>query len=190
MPKKNIPNIFLKAKFISWIFPNCACESHSLNKYSPGPVTDTELLSRFAFSPIHIGSKGVKASLFSHAFSHGCSIQRDAFASNQELISWLSSLMRDQPEWSWKKVAIASCSDIRDVRLSDGSKGFCVLDTANETNPSHGEIFQAKYQLDDADQLQLKREIMQAFTKVAPFDPQTYRSGELWNALLPELQTR
>lgn len=149
-----------------------------------------ESLARFAFSPIHVGKNGLKPSLFSHAFSHGCSIQRDATASNDELIKWLANLMHSQPDWTWKKVAIAACDDVRAVMLSDGSKGFCVYDTANADNPSHGEIFQAKYQLEEADQLELKREIMRIFTKTAPHEPRSYRGGDLWNALQPELQLR
>ena len=172
--------------------PNCQCEGFRTSKFSPYPVKNSELLTRFIFSPLHVRKNGeLKPSLFTHVETSGCSVQREHLATNAELSPWVQGFLLNQDKQSWFGTVSALSSDIREVGLSQSSnRAFAVYDTAERNNPAHAEVFQTQYVVDEADRIELRAEIMKAFGGGKITKPYLYRSGAVWDDLGQDLRIR
>lgn len=161
--------------------PDCVCELQTTSKYSAKPVEDTELLTRFAFTPIHFNERNgkLKPSIFSQIASNGCSIQRENLASNAELKLWLNNkFARDGIKW--QGVVQARCDDVRQIMVEDSTKrALAVYDTAEKENPSHAEIFQTQYVIDEADGPEIRHRLFKAFGNGEVTKPIDYRESFL-----------
>lgn len=182
-----------RSKFIALNSPNCCCEGKKVSPHSPGPIEGHELIARFAFVPLHFTKAGaVKPNLFSQVFTDGCSIQRESLATQQELSKWMGDLLRDNSKFIWRGVLTAKCSDLRGINADAKNIGrsVCVYDTALSVNTSHGEIFAADSTIDEADELEIKAELMKCFDSENLIHPQQYQNGFVWNSLSTEYQER
>lgn len=160
--------------------PDCICEQYKTSSFSPGIVQDSEQLTRFVFSPIHLDRKGktIKPSVFSHIFSKGCSIQRETIVSNSELVDFVASYLNANPAHSWYGTLTASCEGLRRIQLNGQAKRvLCVYDMAEEHNPAHAEIHQSQYVIEEADMPELRREIFKLFNEGVHTQPRDYRGG-------------
>lgn len=157
------------------------CEKHKTSKYSPGPVSNSEKLTRFVFSPVHVGKNGkIKASVFSHAFSVGCSVQRESTASDSELTQFVRNYQARQPDHSWHGVLTGDCALLREYSLENsGQRAFCIYDTAEKDNPAHGEIHQSEYVVDEADLVELRAKLFEVFNNGVKTSPSEYRDGSI-----------
>lgn len=172
--------------------PDCTCERATVSKYSRRPVGDGEILARFVFDPIHISKNGtVKPSLFSHVNHIGCSVQRDTVATQDELVVFVRSFMEKQlaknADTKWHSVVTAPCEKIRGLMHGSATnRSVCVFDTAERANPAHAELFQTQYVVDQADQLELRRELLGSFSD--HFSPSRFRNGTVLAAISPQLR--
>lgn len=158
---------------------NCVCEAYKMSKYSPGPVCDSEMVSRFVFSPIHIDKKtgDIKPSVFSHAFTKGCSVQREKKASNDEITKFVEDFLASDKKFSWNGVLIANCGDLRSIKIdSNKERAFCVYDTAEEKNPAHAEFGQSQ-EISEADMAELRHDMFVAFSQGKKILPKDYRNN-------------
>jgi len=131
----------------------------------------------------------MKPSLFSHVHKLGCSIQRETIATTSELYIFLSKFMRADVRRTWHGVAIAECKQAREIVLDgSGNRAVCVYDTAESTNPAHAELFQTQYVIDEADELEIRRKLLDIFS--VRFNPDKYRNSELLERLDLDLQDR
>lgn len=170
--------------------PLCACEGRRLSKYSPRPVMDDEMLARFAFHPTHFSKKGeLRASIFSHFFDRGCSIQRESVARPGELQSFCRSMLSGQVDWVWGGVVTARCSEVRRLFAEkEAGRVLCVYDTANKDNPAHGEIFRSRDLVEEGDENEIRAELMRIFNCKSPISPNEYQGGLIWGSLPAELR--
>lgn len=158
---------------------SCACEAYTVSKYSTEPVRDSEVISRFVFSPIHIDKKtgDIKPSVFSHAFTKGCSIQRETKASDDEITKFVGDFLALDKKFSWNGVLIANCGDLRSINIdSNKERAFCVYDTAEEANPAHAEFGQSQ-EIAEADIVELRHDMFVAFSNGKKVLPKDYRNN-------------
>jgi hypothetical protein len=155
--------------------PDCACEKISMSKFSPGVIENSEELSRFVFSPVHVNKKGkVKPSLFSHVNNRGCSIQRNSIAKDDEIVEFLKNFLSSDNRFGWLGVLTGDCGKVRKID-NNNNQLICVYDSAEETNPAHGEMCQSNYIIEDADRLELRAELWKVFGELV--SPEDYRGG-------------
>lgn len=188
----SVPDGDARIATINTLSPGCACESSTTSKYSPHPVEDEEVLARFVFDPLHVRRNGsLKSSLFSHVSHKGCSIQRDTIAAPQELGAFVTLFLENQltkkPDTKWHAVVTAPCKKIRAL-MQDASisRSVCVFDTAERVNPAHAELFQTQYVINEADQLELHKRLLDSFSDSST--PSSFRNGEVLNTLSSELR--
>jgi hypothetical protein len=166
--------------------PDCLCEKFTTSPFSPGLIQDTERLTRFVFSPVHLDKKGkkIKPSVFSHVFTVGCSIQRESIVSDDELVNFVARYLTKNAAHAWHGVLTADCAILRGITLDDQSKRIiCVYDMAEEVNPAHGEIHQSHYEIEEADQPELRAKLFAAFNNGVNIEPTQYRNGSLRGVL-------
>lgn len=171
--------------------PNCACEAFRTSEYSSAPIDNSESLARFVFSPLHLNKKGeVKPGLFSHVFNKGCSIQRDTIASDDELGIFVGNFLIKDPKFKWEGVVIGKSEDLRKFLIeSSKTRALCLYDTADKTNPSHGEIHKAS-DMDEADEIELRHDLMKAFKSNSRISPNSYRAGQVTTFVPSNLHTQ
>ena len=172
--------------------PDCQCEKGRMSRYSPGVVTDSESLARFVFSPLHVHRKNgtILPSIFNQVFASGCSIQRNTLATITELKDFVTDFLEGDNKRSWKGVLLASCASIRQIKNESDRRLACVYDTAEKNNPSHGDIFQTQYVIDEADPPELRAALLEAFSHGTPIPPDQYRNGEVWQQIPERLRGR
>lgn len=179
-----------RVKTIIGACPEGECECCRVSEHSHGPVRGNERLARFVLSPVHVDKKGrIKPSLFSHAATKGCSIQRES-ASTDELLAWLEGFLRKgKPDVAWCGVVVATAETVRSLRAARKDlQCFAVYDTAQADNVSHAEIFES-YPIDEADGPEARKELLRIFSGET-FSSQQYRNSDLWKRLSPDLQAR
>ena len=160
--------------------PDCICENFLTSKYSPGRVSDNEQLSRFVFSPIHVGKKGILPAVFSHTFTVGCSIQRESIVSESELVRFVKDFLTGKDDRSWCGVLTADSKALRSCTMDNPDRrAFCIYDTAEKHNAAHCEIHQAQYEIDEADKIELRAKLFKAFNGGVPTAPAAYRNGSI-----------
>jgi hypothetical protein len=162
--------------------PNCCCELQTTSPHSPGTITNEEQLTRFTFSPIHVNTKNgkVKPSAFSHVSSMGCSVQREAIASSNELSAWIQAYLAKNTQHQWMGTLTCSSNTVREISLNNSTnRMIAVYDTAEPKNQAHAEIFQTEYVIDEADSLELRAELLKKFSNGQLTKPGAYRNGIL-----------
>lgn len=171
---------------------SCACENKRMSKFSPKPVDINEVLARFIFSPMHIGkNQQLKPSVFSHVFDKGCSIQREDIADNNEITRFLQTFLNNRDDFRWIGVLTGTAQDVRSIGIGNtGNRAVCVYDTAEKANTAHAEIFQTQYVIEDADKVELRANLFQAFGSGLIHNPDKYRSGNVWMSLPQALRDR
>lgn len=176
---------------INAVVPDCACEEFRMSKYSPHPVTESETLVRFVFSPFHISKHGnLKPAVFSHVHRKGCSIQRDSVANSDEIVTFVSNFLAKRDDFSWLGVLSGQCQSVRGIMAGESSdRAVCVYDTADLGNPAHAEMCQTHY-IDEADELELNRNLLAAFNGGVITQRSQYRNGAVWDQLPQDLQAR
>lgn len=158
---------------------NCACEEYRMSQYSPRPVSESEVISRFVFSPIHTHKKtgDILPSVFSHAFTKGCSIQREKNASDEEITKFVGDFLALDIKFSWNGVLMANCGDLRSIKIdSNKERAFCVYDTSEENNPAHAEFGQSQ-QIAEADMVELRHDMFMVFSQGKKILPINYRNN-------------
>lgn len=161
--------------------PSCICEKHKMSKYSPSPILDTEKLTRFVFHPVHVAKSGIiKPSVFSHVATFGCSIQRESIASDGEIKQFIRSYLTKNIKHTWYGILSGECISLREL-FSEHSRNrlICIYDTSEIDNPAHGEIHQSQYVLDEADCVELRSKLFDAFNKGVNTIPSKYRNGSV-----------
>lgn len=169
--------------------PNCICELQTTSPHSPGAIESSEILTRFIFSPVHVRKKigDVMPSAFSHANTSGCSVQRENLATANELTLWLKKYLENNTEHRWVGTLNCTSDSIKAFSLNDSSnRAVGVYDTAECENPAHAEIFKTEYVIEEADSLEVKRELLRKFNSGVLTKPTKYRSGHLFSSL-PEV---
>ena len=172
--------------------PACTCESHRVSSYSPGIVERRESVARFAFAPIHRDKKGkIKPSIFSQVMTDGCSVQRESYADNNELNSFVSNFLTAKADRIWFGVLTAKCEDLRNLSLGESPRrAVCVYDTSEKHNPAHAEMFGTAIAADEGDENELRRLLMGAFDNGKLIPPSEYLGGNVWRSIRPELRGR
>lgn len=132
-----------------------------------------------------------KPSLFSHVATRGCSVQRADQATADEMAGFVTNFLTAQSNGAWLGVVSAQCGRVRKLVIEEKQgKLFCVYDTAEAQNPSHAEIFQTKYAVDEGNENEIRRILMDLFHSERPVDPSTYESGAIWKRLSEEHRAR
>ena len=122
-------------------FPDCKCERESVSEHSPGPVKDNEVLVRSLFRKQHIGKDGrVKPTYFRREPpNRGFSVDRLALVGAKSLVE---SKRTDGRYMGYLRFTAARSSDVRAAKIEDGTRLFCVYDSATVENRAHADICQ------------------------------------------------
>jgi len=169
----------------------CCCEAVRVSWYSPQAISDSEELTRFVFLPMHVDRRGnVKPNFFDYVHSHGCSVQRTAMATLDELVYFVESFLARKSDSVWLGAVSASCREIRAIRYDDDSRAVCVYDTGERRNPAHGELFATRYDIEEADGPELRARLRAAFNVGTIVGRQHYHDGTVWAGLTPAAQAR
>lgn len=122
-------------------FPDCMCERESVSIHSPGPVADDEILVRSIFAEEQLDQEGrVKPVHFRQEPStRGLSVDR---VNRTQVESLKSSKRKDARYEGYLKFAAARSGDIRNLVNDDGTRLFCIYDTATAENHVHADICQ------------------------------------------------
>ena len=162
-----------------------------MSDFSPDPVADHEKLARFVFLPLHVDKNGrIKSGAFSHVHEKGCSIQRDDLATNEQSTLFVKDFLDKDVQRVWKGVLVASCKDVRSIKADNGkARAVCVFDTAEQSNLAHAELCQTHH-IDEADRVELRRNLIVAFGNGVPIKPTEYRQGNVWAELRSDFRSR
>ena len=125
------------------------------------------------------GKAEVKPNFFSQAETKGCSIQREAISTDEELKALVSAFER-KCEQQWQGALPSSSEDVRQIRLDDSEgRAVCIYDTALRDNGGHADLLISEHVIEHADRLETRRKLLDAFNKGKVCDPKTYRDGAL-----------
>lgn len=173
--------------------PGCGCETESLSEYSPGLITDDEVIARVVCTPMHVHRKHPKlmASFFSKAMSQGASVQRLDHATDAELAKCVEDLIAGGSDRVWLGYVVASAGAIRALQLRQADEqSFCVVDAALPRNPAHAEIHCAYRVIEDADQIEHRHRLLEVFSTNSINHRKGLRAGSVWDLLPKGLQDR
>jgi hypothetical protein len=158
------------AKDVEKAFPNGVCEPHSVSRHSPGRVTDSELVYRQIFSPIHIDpdTQEVVPQAFEDASSKGMSTNRASYITFRNAClagERKAAADRDRGKVDRKFIGIIR-AQVKDVRAieQENRRAFFVYDTASASVTSHADICQAAIGRRDQ-RAQARVELSKAFSK-------------------------
>ena len=121
-------------------FPDCTCEKESVSEYSPKLVADSEILVRTLFSDQLVNREGNLKPLYfrQEPESRGFSVDRVDFVDPESLAL---SKREDRRFKGYLMFIAVSARVVR--RLSEeGTRLFCVYDTATVENVAHADICQ------------------------------------------------
>lgn len=111
-------------------------------------------------------------------------------ASLDEIVTFVTDSLNNDQSQAWTGVMISSCGATRSIKVSDiVERAVCIFDTAKLTNPSHAEICQTHH-IQEADNPELRRELLAAFGDGIPIKPSDYRQGSVWEKLSSTLRQR
>ena len=126
-------------------FPDCKCEEESVSEYSPGRVCDNEVLIRAIFRSDYVDQRGcLKPTYFQNVVRdftvRGLSVNRKGHVTEPDL----KARLRHHPSniHGYLGFIAATCGDLRRLRFN-GSRAFCVYDSATEEDRSHADVCQS-----------------------------------------------
>lgn len=172
--------------------PGCACEYDSLSEHSPGLIGDEETILRVVCVPMHVHSKKavLKSSFFSHIASYGASVQRLEHSKDDELVACVEGLVSGAENRVWLGYVQTTAQAIRGLEVrKGGEQSLCVADAALASNRAHAEIHCA-YRIPEADQIELRVELMNVFGAGAVLNRRSIRGGAVWDAVQDGLKAR
>lgn len=157
--------------------PNCACEGCSVApSLSPGPVRDDEVLYRvIRFMDWCDPSSGkLCPAAMSDVKGRGLSVKRHKLASAEELAAAVQKHTTPASDGRVQFVpliAVADAASIRALRAEDGSRLFCMYDTATEDERSHADVCQAYFTPPKSPQRKshdkkIRKRLLDAFSRV------------------------
>ena len=119
-------------------FPDCMCESESVSEYSPGRVSDDELLVRTLFTEVETEPDGYLTPKYfrSDPEKRGFCVDR--------LLPPISDLLMsnksEDPRYNgYLRFIAARTKDVREL-MKEGKRLFCVYDSGTEENRYHADI--------------------------------------------------
>lgn len=137
---------------ISEAFSDCECEGCSASPHSPGPVSGNETLVRKHFIPVHFCEEDGKCThdAYADVYRRGLSVNRKRHTTGEEIIrraeQAVSESMRQGKSTKVDYVlATSKWRNLSNYRFSDGSRFFCVYDTATEHDHSHADVVRARF---------------------------------------------
>ena len=133
-----------------------AWELETASKYSPGPVSNAELLHRQIISPIHFDEEtnSFTPMAFDDASDKGLSVNREPYITEEQIscmararVDSFNISNPDKKERSFSGIVHFLCNDVRQITVNTAQglspiRGFCVYDTALEDDKSHSDICQ------------------------------------------------
>ena len=172
--------------------PDCCCEGQRTSNYSPRPVSNDEVVTRFVFAPLHVRRNGkLNSSLFSQVQNTGCSVQRESIAARDELVPWITAFLNKNGTFTWIGTVTSACAALRALTVAaSDQRAVAVYDTAEAENSAHAELFQTQYVIDEADKIELRANLHKAFGGGAIGRPDEYRDGAVWTDIDPVLRAR
>ena len=122
-------------------FPDCACEQGSVSEHSPGPVDNGEVLVRTLFRDDVVDADGrPKPSYFRRdPAARGFSVDRMCIVDPQAL---MTNKKADPRYNGYLGFVATSGRDVRALVTSDGTRLYCLYDTATAENNAHADICQ------------------------------------------------
>jgi hypothetical protein len=142
-------------------------EQVSQSEFSCGPIEDREDIIRIIVYPHHFkkGDIFLQRAAFprTELTDRGASIERKSFTEPTKLTHSSHKLLKNEDR-SIAGYALVECSSIRAIVDEMGDRIFCVLDTALECNPAHGDIFFAK-ELPKSKQVKYRKDMIDAFNE-------------------------
>ena len=122
-------------------FPDCACEQGSVSDHSPGPVEDGEVLIRTIFQDDVVDPDGrPKPSFFRRdPTSRGFSVDRMRIVDPQSLVA---NKKADRRYTGYLGFIATRGGQVRALRSDDGTRLFCLYDSATADNEAHADICQ------------------------------------------------
>jgi hypothetical protein len=129
--------------------PGCTCEAQCVSPHSPGPVLGSEVLARLIYSPLHIdpATGEVNEAAFSDAKDKGLSVQREAHAAPAAIraigeMKLTADLTKGKTDRAFLGVVVAGAQVIRTITYQDGTRAFCVYDSALPGLQAHADVCQ------------------------------------------------
>ena len=126
----------------------CPRELTKQSQHSPDPpgvVVDDEFVAKLVIAPQHIepGTGQVRNALIQkdELERQGTSVVRLQFSSEQEVGELAQKLTSRDARKSFCGIIKAAVSRIRELRSSEGTRTFCVIDDGLPGQPSHALIF-------------------------------------------------
>jgi hypothetical protein len=87
-------------------------------------------------------------------------------------------------------VVIGKSEDLRKLLIdSTKSRALCLYDTAEKENPAHGEVHKIS-EMDEADELELRHDLLKAFNSNSKVLPSNYRNGGIHSYVPEEMHSR
>ena len=122
-------------------FPDCACEQGSVSEHSPKPVGDDEVLVRTLFQDHMVDDEGRLKPIYfrQDPESRGFSVDRMRVVDPQ---SFVAKKKADHRFNGYLGFMVARGRDIRALLSGDGTRLFCLYDTATSENEAHADICQ------------------------------------------------
>lgn len=137
-------------KVVEERFPNGECERVSVSRFSPGPVTDDEILERLVFHPIHIDQATGRpnSQTFADACTSDLSVFRRERATQEEVALAVQQMMArgrqkvPPQDRELRGRMVARTEVVRSALVpSTDARAFRVYDTAEEQKPHHASVF-------------------------------------------------
>lgn len=161
-------------------FPDGSCEAVTVSPFSPGPVHETETLTRLTFTPIHVHpDTGAPISMaFADAWSSDLSVFRDEKAADSEIVLAASQmketgLKKTPPQNRAVVGAMTALTDAVRQHLvhSGGPRAFRVYDTAEQEKPNHASVFLTSAARSTFTDKTARKRLFEIFAPVANYRP-------------------
>lgn len=161
------------AAAIELFAPSCECESHSISKYSIGPVDDDEVVYRLVTSPLDIieGANTLNAGISRDLTFHGISTRRARAEEelHNEMVRFGKGLAKDLQKGQFYGYVRTKVSDIRALRDTTGLSRPCVYDDALCHDRRHAAIMMhARKAKKKEMELKVFKLFEKGFTRIGP----------------------
>lgn len=129
-----------------------AWETESASEYSPGPVSDTEMLCRHVLHPVHFDSQNnnIKPTFFDDASGKGASVNRLQHTNIDQIRdaaqTRVETTNKNPPSTGLRQLigySNVTANEVRGIFTGVPSRrAMAVYDTAKSDDPSHADICQ------------------------------------------------